>query len=130
MKHRTREQLLAVAQVERDLRPASMSRNQRLERWAELLELIPQQLLSTIFETEYRPVEVRAMLRSDNSPISVAFADAALRSAGLQSDTYGEAKRFFELSDAQLHEVICYCHFGTTVSATTAARIIRSTLIE
>ncbi|MGF6174806.1 hypothetical protein [Ensifer sp. 4252] len=129
MKHHTREQLLALAQVELDLQPASMSRKDRLERWAALLEQIPQQLLSTIFETEYRPVEVRDTLRSDNSPISVAFADTALRSAGLASDTYGEAKRFFELSDGQLHEVICYCHFGTTVSAATAARTIRSTLI-
>lgn len=129
MRHRTREQLSEVAQLEPLLQPAVLSRKERLERWAELLEQKPQLLLSTIFETEYQPIGVREHLRSDNSPISVALEDPILRSAGLQNDTFGEAKRFFEVSDGQLHEVICYCHFGTTVSAATAARTIRSTLL-
>jgi hypothetical protein len=60
-------------------------------------------------------------MRSDGSPISVAFADPVLRAAGLENDSYGEAKRFFELTDRQLHKIICYCHFGATVNAATAA---------
>jgi hypothetical protein len=50
-------------------------------------------------------------MRGDGSPISVAFEDPVLRAAGLENDNYGEAKRFFELTDGQLHEIICYCHF-------------------
>jgi len=47
----------------------------------------------------------------------VAFEDGLFRAEGLRNDTYGEAKRFFELSDRQLHKVLCHCHFGPTVSA-------------
>ncbi len=39
-------------------------------------------------------------MRSDHSPVSVAFSDPVLRVAGLSDDTFGEAKRFFELEDA------------------------------
>jgi hypothetical protein len=35
------------------------------------------------------------------------------------------AKRFFELTDRQLHRIICYCQFGATVSAATAAHHLR-----
>jgi hypothetical protein len=64
-------------------------------------------------------------MRGEGSPISVAFDDPVLRAAGLENDSYGEAKRFFQLSDRQLHNVICYCHFGATVNAATAAYYIR-----
>ena len=67
-------------------------------------------------------------MRGDGSPISVAFEDPVLRAAGLENDSYGEAKRFFELTDRQLHKVICYCHFGATVNAATAAYHIRKAL--
>jgi hypothetical protein len=64
-------------------------------------------------------------MRADGSPISVAFKDPVLRAAGLENDSYGEAMRFFELSDNQLHKIICYCHFGASVSAATAAHYLR-----
>jgi hypothetical protein len=48
----------------------------------------------------------------------------------LENDSYGAAKRFFKLTDGQLHEIICYCHFGATVNAATAARHIRAVLEE
>ena len=67
-------------------------------------------------------------MRSDDSPISVAFEDPMLRAAGMKDDSYGEARRFFELTDGQLHEVICYCHLGETVSAATVARHVRAVL--
>jgi hypothetical protein len=54
-----------------------------------------------------RPAGARAAMRSDSSPISVAFADPVLRAAGLENDSYGEAKRFFKLTDRQLHKIIC-----------------------
>jgi hypothetical protein len=130
MKHQAIEQLQGVAEVKQDLPRRTLSRKERLERWAELLERDPHRRLSTLHETEYQPARVRAAMRGDGSPISVAFEDPAFRTAGMENDSYGEARRFFELSDEQLHKVICYCHFGATVSASTAARHIRAMLVE
>jgi transcriptional regulator of NAD metabolism len=128
MKHRALEQLQTVANVNLDYprQAPAISRRERLERWAELLERSRHHALSTLHETEYQPVKERAIMRADDSPISVAFADPVLRAAGLEDDSYGEAKRFFELSDNQLHKLVCYCHFGATVSATTAAHHVRA----
>lgn len=128
MKHHTREQLQVFAQIEPDVRPLNMSHSERLERWAELLEQSPTRHLATLYETEHQSAAVRDTLRSDGSPISVAFNDPMLRVAGLEDDTYGEALRFFGLRDWQLHGVICYCHFGATVHAATAAGLVRSIL--
>ncbi|RVN57798.1 hypothetical protein [Sinorhizobium meliloti] len=130
MKHQAMEQLQGVAEVKQDLPRRTLSRKERLERWAELLERDPQRRLSTLHETEYQPARVRAAMRGDGSPISVAFEDPVFRTAGMENDSYGEARRFFELNDEQLHKVICYCHFGATVSASTAARHIRAMLVE
>ena len=128
MKHQTLEQLQIVADVDQGYLRQAMSRSERLERWAELLEQNPDRRLSTLHQTEYQPVRARAAMRGDGSPISVAFEDPVLRAAGLENDSYGEAKRFFELRDRQLHEIICYCHFGRTVNAATAARHIRAAI--
>jgi hypothetical protein len=125
MKHHALEQLQAIAAVDRDHPEKLMSRNQRLERWAALLEQNPGQRLSTLPQTENQPVIARASMRADGSPMSIAFADPVFRAAGLANDSYGEAKRFFELTDRQLHRTICYCHFGATVSAATAAHYVR-----
>ncbi|CAN7689313.1 hypothetical protein LJR231_005620 [Phyllobacterium sp. LjRoot231] len=130
MKHHALEQLQIVAEVDQDYPRRAMSRNERLRRWAELLEQNADRRLATLHQTEYQPATERAAMRSNSSPISVAFEDPVLRAAGLENDSYGEAKRFFELTDHQLHRVICYCHFGATVSAAEAAHQIRKTLSE
>ena len=100
MKHHALEQLQIVAEVDQDYPRQTMSRSERLERWAELLEQNPDRRLSTLHQTEYQPARERAAMRSDGSPISVAFEDPVLRAAGLENDSYGEAKRFFELTDS------------------------------
>jgi hypothetical protein len=128
MKHQTLEQLQAVAEVHPDQAPAVMTRSQRLQRWAELLESDPDRQLGTLSGTEYQPAGERQMMRSAGSAITVAFEDPLLRTEGLKDDTYGEAKRFFELTDWQLHDIVCYCHFGATMSAGTAARRIRTAI--
>ncbi|GLS30996.1 hypothetical protein SAMN04488498_11471 [Mesorhizobium albiziae] len=128
MKHQTLEELQIVAEVDQAYLHQAMSRSDRLERWAELLERNPDRRLSTLHQTEYQPASARAAMRGDDSPISVAFKDPVLRAAGLENDSYGEAKRFFELTDRQLHEIICYCHFGATVKAATAACHIRAAI--
>jgi hypothetical protein len=105
-----------------------MSRNERLEHWAELLESEPDRPLATLHGTEYQAAETRATMRCAQSPISIAFDDPTLRAEGLNNDTYGEAKRFFELSDWQLHEIVCHCHFGATMTAEVAARRVRAAI--
>jgi hypothetical protein len=125
MKHHELEKLQVIAEVDQDYPNHAMSRSQRLERWAELLEQNPTRRLTTLHQTEYQPIRARGVMRADGSPISVAFEDPVLRAAGLENDSYGEATRFFELTDNQLHKVICYCHFGASVSAATAAHYLR-----
>lgn len=128
MKHHSIEQLQAFAEV----RPASphlpMTRTERLERWAELLEREPERRLGTLSGTEYTPRAARQALRVAGSPITVAFEDAGFRSDGLADDSYGEAKRFFDLSDRQLHNIVCYCHFGEAVRGANAARRVRAAI--
>jgi len=129
MKHLSFDELRAVAEVELDpCLTYSMSRGDRLERWAELLERHPHWHLATLHQTEFQSIEFRDAMRADNSPLSIAFADPVLRSAGLEGDTFGEAKRFFELEETELHEILCYCHFGVNVPAASAAREVRKIL--
>jgi hypothetical protein len=127
MKHSTLDELQRVAAVHTD-RPAKppMTRSDRLARWAELLEKQPYRILSTFPGTEYQTVEARDVMRDSDSPIAVAFSDPILRTEGMRDDTYGEAKRFFEISDWQLHDILCYCHFGSTMTAETAAKRVRA----
>ena len=124
MKHQTIDALQAVAEVRPKL-PDQLSQREKLEIWAQLLEAEPGRRLSTLHQTEYCAPEDRDLMRAEGSPLSVAFASETLRAAGLRNDTYGEAKRFFALSDAQLHDVICYCHFGSSVNASTSAARVR-----
>ena len=126
MRHQTLDQLHAVAGVQRNPITLEMTRTQRLERWAELLERQPNRILVALGGTEYRAVRERDVMRSDTSPISVAYEDPVLRALGLKDDTYGEAKRFFELTDHQLHKVVCYCHVGATMQSARAAQCVRA----
>ena len=126
MKHRELDQLQYHAKINQHFPEQVMSREDRIRRWVELLEGQSHQVLSTLRETEFQPAAARAVMRSDNSAITVAFDDPILRASGLENDTYGAAKQFFQLSDGQLHRIVCYCHFGTTVSAAKTARYIRA----
>lgn len=126
MKHQTLDQLNKVAEVEPLATFPIMDRTQRLERWAELLEQYPERSLGALSGTEYLAPAAREKARSDGSPVTVAFDDPVLRTLGLQNDTYGEAKRFFELSDWQLHNIVCECHVGATMPARWAASRVRA----
>lgn len=97
---KTIEQLQIVAEIDKAYPRQAMSRSERLEHWAELLERNPDRRLRRC--TEYQPVRARGAMRGGGSPISVAFEDPVLRAAGLENDNYGEAKRFFELTDGAI----------------------------
>jgi hypothetical protein len=124
MEYKSVTQLAEVATVDAEARPP-MSQIERLQRWADLLDQNPDRRLNTLFETEFQFPAVRDAMRVDDSPVSVALADPLLRSDGLAGDSYGEAKRFFGLTDHQLHHALCFCHYGATLPADSAAKSLR-----
>lgn len=128
MKYQTLSQLQTVAEVEPLSTYPIMTRQQRSERWAEMLEENPKRRLRALTGTEHLKGEARDAARAEGSPITVAFEDSVLRGLGLKSDTYGEAKRFFELTDWELHDIVCSCHVGTTMSGQWAAARVRRTI--
>lgn len=118
MEYRTGQEMERVAEVFPDLPSTDrLSRSEKLTRWAAVLRSDPSRRLNTLLGTEFQSLDDRARMRSDDSPLTVAFADGVLRRNGLRDDSYGEAKRFFELSDGQLHRILCHCHSGPTVTA-------------
>jgi hypothetical protein len=125
MRYVTMDQISKVAEVTAEM---PLTRRERLARWAELLDQDPRRQLATLAGTEFEAGEDRALLRRPNSPFSLAFADPLLRASGLKDDTYGEAKRFFQLSDHELHNIVCSCHYGSVVSAGQAARHVRAAI--
>src|SRR5690349_5005497 len=108
--------------------PASpgLSRRERLERWAELLEREPGRRLRALHGIEYGTLRERAAYRAEGSPLSVAYGDPVLRAAGLGGDTVGDAAEFFGLSHRQLHDLLCFCHYGETLAASTVARQVHT----
>ena len=104
-----------------------LSRRQRLERWAELLEREPHRRLRALTRVEFVAEWDRAALRDDESPVAVAFADPVLRAAGLEGDTFGDARKFFELSWGDAHELLCDCHYCGRMDGETVARRVRAT---
>jgi hypothetical protein len=129
MEHRTFDLLERMAEVHVSHPPLpALTRDERLTRWAELLEADPQRLLRTLPGTEYRGWEARDAIRIADSPITLAAVDPILKADGLRGDSYGDAKRYFTLSDWQLHDIVCFCHFGETVTAGEAARHVRAAI--
>ena len=122
MKYKNLEQIAQEA----DVHPAvGMSRRERLERWANLLAQQPERRLCAIEGTEFGTRPERLAKRADDSPITVAFQDPVLRTAGLRGDRVGDAVDFFDLSERAVHHLICYCHHGHTVSAGAVAARLR-----
>ena len=65
MKHHALEQLQIVAEVDQDYPRQTLSKSQRLERWAALLGQNPERRLSTLHQTEYQPASQRAAMRGE-----------------------------------------------------------------
>ena len=126
MNFQTVEQARLVAKVLPTEALPSMSYSQRLERWALALEQHKDGALQPLRGTEYEPGKVRKTLRIADSPLSIAFEDPLLCAHGLRDDTYGEALRFFSVSDGTLHRIVCHCYYATpTISSAEAAIVIR-----
>lgn len=103
----------------------SLTKAERLELWATALEREGDKQLRTLFEIEHMPRAKRKSARADNSLLTVAFVDPRLREEGLTGDTVGDVLAFFNISERQLHDVVCYCHHGPSMSAKAAAIRVR-----
>ncbi len=131
MEHKTLDEIRDVADILPDwLSSRPLSKSERLERWAEALERQGGRRLATLFEVEYAPPAERAMLRTDDSPLTVAFNDPRLRAEGLAGDTVGDAVAFFGISEMELHDILCFCHHGATMAADAAAVRIRAAAVR
>ncbi|MBM6580315.1 hypothetical protein ILT44_08990 [Microvirga sp. BT689] len=122
MEHKHLDQLRSVA----DVQPRPLTRQERLQRWIALLEIDPTRSLNSLGEIEYKPPAERALVREDNSPLTVAYEDPILRADGLASDRLGDAMRYFALSDGQAHYALCSCLSGRTMEASTCAQRLRN----
>jgi hypothetical protein len=100
----------------------TLTRRERLERWAELLEQDPNRRLRSLGEIETRSRAERLDMRAPDSPLTVAYDDPVLRAAGLKSDKLGDAIAFFELSEGQSHRLLCSCMNGWTMPSGKVAR--------
>lgn len=126
MEHKPLDQIRDVAEIVPNwLNHRPLSRSERLECWAEALEREGGRRLTTLFRIEYQSPAKRAALRADDSLLSVAFNDPRLRAEGLAGDTVGDAVAFFQVSESELHDIVCFCHHGPTIAADTAAAQIR-----
>src|SRR5882724_10614617 len=121
MERKTVDELKHIAEIH----GPQMSKQQRLGRWADLLERQANRILMLLIEVEYVPPQERAEMQVGNSALSVAFEDPVLRAEGLKSDKFGDAVNFFELSEDEAHWVVCYCHHGPQVDARTVAGVVR-----
>ena len=128
MEYKPLSEIQTVAYVTRGWGAAKkMSRRERLERWAILLEQDPTRHLKPLVRVEFLPRREREMLRRDESPLTVAYADSMLREQGLTSDCLGAAMDFFDLSDREAHYLLCDCHYhgGMTMTPDTVSKRIR-----
>ena len=124
MKHQKIDELGGVAEIV-PFATRRMSRRERLERWADLLDRNPGKL-NALTRIEYLPLAERLEARADNSPLEVAYKDPVLREEGLPGDRLGDAMAFFELSGRDAHRLFCDCHYyGSMTGAGLAQRLRR-----
>jgi hypothetical protein len=125
MEHRSLDEIREVAQITPLASlPRAMTRREKLERWAELLEGWNGRSLRPLTRVEYLSPEVRRYLRGESTPLKIAYDDAVLRQAGLAGDTMGDAMGFFALSDWEAHHLLCDCHYlGSMTPALVATRV-------
>jgi hypothetical protein len=124
MKHATLDEIKPLAEViPFPATSSKMSRRERLERWATVLERY-QGSLRPLLTIEYLPEREYALAWGTDTPLTVAYQDSILREEGLTSDRLGDAISFFELTKSQAHYLLCDCHYyGSMTPAQVAARV-------
>ena len=125
MKHTPVSEISRVADVHVVPPRPPLTRVERLERWAEVLERDPDRVLASLEEIEWKSEDERGAMRADCSALTVAYGDSVLRADGLASDRLGDAAIFFRLTDREAHFALCSCVYGQTMQAGVAARRVR-----
>lgn len=125
MKYERVDELGSKAAVFSSNKAKKLSRRERIERWATLLEQHQGRLVPFV-GTEYLTYEARKALRADNSPLALAFGDPILRDDGLSSDALGEGTAYFGLSERTAHRLLCDCHYSGTMTGKQVASRLRS----
>lgn len=125
MKHEPLDEIRLRAEVippRTDIR--TMSRRERLERWADVLERHTGKL-NPFIRVEYLSPYERRALRGEDTPLAVAFRDPILRADGLQSDSLGDGLAYFGLSEQMGHRLLCDCHYSGTMTSDSVATRLR-----
>ncbi len=99
MKHEGVDQLQSVARVASYGPREMLTRRERLERWAVLLERRPNTMFAPFPEDHGEVFDARSRLRYQASPIEIAYADPLLRAQGLAGDNLGDGIAFFGLTE-------------------------------
>jgi len=79
MKHTPVSEVSRVADVHAIPLKPPLTRVERLERWAEALEREPDRVLTSLEEIEWRSEDERGAMRTECSPVTVAYEDPVLR---------------------------------------------------
>jgi hypothetical protein len=124
MKHQDIDQLGEIAEIVRFEPQEKLTRRQRVERWADMLDRSPGKLNALTRIEHMKPTE-RLQARVDNSPLEIAFKDPMLRADGLTGDRLGDAMIFFGLSNRQAHRLLCDCHYSGSMTGPGLAKRLR-----
>ena len=117
MEHRTIDKIAAVAKIWEkeahvlDPEPRWRTRRRRLLRFADLLERHKGRV-RLFSDMECFPKKEQLALRRSGSPMELALADLEFRREGLDGDSVGSAKSFFELSLGEAHAIFCDCRYA------------------
>lgn len=126
MRHYNSSEMLLAAEATSWPKGISrMSRRERLERWATLLEVHGGRL-NALVRIEHLSSEEFQAYQRPNSPLTIAFNDPVLRREGLESERLGDVLDFFNMSDDDAHRLLCDCHYFGAMSGKAVASLIRS----
>ncbi|HWK65028.1 MAG TPA: hypothetical protein VNS34_08815 [Rhizobiaceae bacterium] len=125
MKHQIPDEIIATSElIPLITEPAKLFRWERLNLWADALERHHGQL-SALRRLEYLSPDELRTYRGANTPLTIAFDEPALRTAGLSGDSLGDAMDFFELTERDAHRLLCDCHYHGAMTGSGLARRIR-----
>jgi hypothetical protein len=120
MEMKTLKQLARVAKVRRDPPAEAPTRKTKLLAWAEAVERFGK---SCSYVNGYHDIESWTKGRFQAAPIApssaegIAIGDPTLQKMGLKAANLGGICKFFEISQAELHKVDCYCHADMSTNA-------------
>lgn len=103
-----------------------MTQRERLNRWAEVLEKEPDRRLRPLLRVELYAERERDLLRGDETPLALAYADPVMRADGLSSDRLGDARTYFGLGGGDIHALVCDCRYQGRMRASDVARRLRA----